>query len=188
MPADKIYTKLGTIFTKMGTGKLALFAGSSTFFFGFGAGALYNYYLILTNSPLFRNLRTSLTFQSAIYGDGIILPFVNITAALFLKRNSKYITPVIFKLALISGAVVTAYFHISQAVGGLVNWAMPAPWQWNFLGLWHALYMFSVASFLSFFYFTAVKITRIQKKIPFQALFITAALVLFFILLDFDYR
>lgn len=173
--------------TRIDSTSIITAVGVATFFFGFGAGALFNFYLIMINSPVVLTLRTSLTFKSAIFGDGILLPAVNMTAAYFLIKNSKYLTKTLLTYSLISGFAVTAYFHITQAVRGLVNWAMPTPWHWNLLGLWHALYMYSVASFLSYFYFAAIKIAFKEKKIPFQATIITIGLVIFFILLDLDY-
>ncbi len=167
---------------------LIISVGAATFFFGFGAGALYNYYLILTDSPIVATLRTSLTFKSAIFGDGIILPVVNMTAAYFLINHKKYLTKTILGYALISGGFVTAYFNITQAVKGLVNWAMPTPWHWNLLGLWHAIYMYCVASFLVYFYFTSIKVVVKEKRFPLQLFFVTIGMVVFFILLDLDYR
>jgi len=55
-------------------------------------------------------------------------------------------------VALVLGVAITAYFHIVQAVRGIVNWAMPEPWRWNYLGAWHAAYMFAVCTLLSLFY------------------------------------
>ncbi|MBI2595743.1 hypothetical protein HYW46_03350 [Candidatus Daviesbacteria bacterium] len=174
--------------TGLDSTSIIIAVGAATFFFGFGAGALYNYYLILTNSPIVSTLRTSLTFKSAIFGDGIILPIINMTAAYFLIKNRKYRTKTILVYSFISGFVVLAYFHITQAVKGLVNWAMPSPWHWNLLGLWHAIYMYSVASFISYFYFTSIKSAIKEKKIPLQLILVTIGMITFFILLDLDYR
>lgn len=161
--------------------------GLATFFFGFGAGALYNLYLIYTNSPVVSTLRTSLTFKSSIFGDGILLPLINMLAVAFLLGHKSYLTKVVKRLALLGGVVITAYFHITQAAKGLVNWAMPTPWHWNFLGLWHAIYMFSVSSFLAFFYIIAVRVAGKEKRVPIQLVVVTVGLLIFFILLDLDY-
>lgn len=167
---------------------IAAACGAATFFFGFGAGALFNLYLIYINSPTISGLRTSLTFKSAIYGDGIVLPVINAIATLFLLRNIRYITRKTLALALLWGVLITAYFHIRQALGGLVNWAMPSPWHWNLLGLYHGVYMYSVASFLTLFYFTTFKVINKEKRVPVQFTIITLGMIIFFALLEYDYR
>lgn len=161
--------------------------GGATFFFGFAAGAVYNLYLIWTNSPIAFTLRTSLTYKSAIFGDGIVLPIINMIAAAFLLRYAGLAGKRTRNMALTLGIFVTAYFHIAQAVTGLVNWAMPSPWHWNALGAWHAAYMFSVASFLSCFYLVLFKVVKRHKRIPTEAALVTFGLVIFFILLRLDY-
>ena len=110
--------------------------GFATFFFGFGAGAILNLYLLAINSPLVIQFRSSLMFVSSILGDGIILPICNMLIASSLIKNKEYISRLKIGLSLFCGLLVTLYFHITQALQGLVNWTMPAPWQWNFLGIW----------------------------------------------------
>ena len=85
------------------------------------------------------------------------------------------------------GILVTLYFHVTQAVGGLVNWAMPKPWQWNFLGAWHALYMLIVASLLCLFYIVFAFSIKKHKKLSIEAVLVTLGIILFFILLRLDY-
>lgn len=172
---------------KADTNTITVSIGAATFFFGFGAGALFNLYLIFIGSPVVSTLRTSLTYKSAIFGDGIVLPIVNMTAVLFLIQQSVYLGKPTFILAVIGGTLVTAYFHINQAVRGLVNWAMPAPWQWNGLGLWHAIYMFAVATFLCLFYIVFLKYLHHKKKIPYHFWIVTVGIILFFFLLRLDY-
>ena len=161
--------------------------GFATFFFGFGAAAIFNYYLIFTHSIFIAHLRGSLNYKSAIFGDGIVLPLVNMLVASFILKYSKYVTTTNVKLALVSGAIITGYFHITQAMQGLVNWAMPTPWHWNLLGLWHAIYMYSVTSFLSLFYILLIYLVAKQKIMPKRAVVISAGIVLFFMLLKLDY-
>src|SRR3989344_9663148 len=120
--------------------KFIILTGLSTFFFGFGAGAILNVYLILVNSSLVQELRGSLTFISSIFGDGIILPIINMIAMSVILNNKKYVNKFSIVFGLICGLLITIWFHTVQGLQGLVNWSMPTPWHWNFLGFWHAVY------------------------------------------------
>lgn len=166
---------------------VVLGVGFATFFFGFFAGALLNIYLIFINSPFIVQFRSTLTYKSAIIGDGILLPAINMLIMVFLLRNTKYIKKRLIQIALFSGVCITAYFHITQAMGGIVNWTMPKPWHWNALGLWHAVYMYSVTSFLSLFYFVLFKAIKNQKYVPKEAVLVTIGLAIFLVLLRLDY-
>ncbi len=69
--------------------KIILGTGLATFFFGFGAGALYNLYLIQVNDPLVTQFRASLSYKSAIFGDGILLPIINMVMVSFLLKHQQ---------------------------------------------------------------------------------------------------
>lgn len=162
--------------------------GGATFFFGFGAAAAFNYYLIISHNPFIEHLRSSLNYTSSIFGDGILLPIVNMLVAAFLLKNASYVSKKLVQVALLSGIIITAYFHLTQAMQGLVNWAMPTPWHWNILGLWHAIYMLSVTSFLSLFYLLVIKIAFAEKRVSKHALVVSLGIILFFFLLKMDYQ
>jgi hypothetical protein len=160
----------------------------ATFFFGFGAGALVNVYLSAVKSPLVAELRASLSYVSSIVGDGLLLPVVNMLVVSALLTHSDLLTTGVWAVAIVFGVAVTAYFHIVQAVRGLVNWTMPEPWRWNVLGIWHAAYMFAVATLLSLFYVTAiVGLVRGDGLPLWQIGVVTAGIVAFFVLLRMDY-
>ena len=161
--------------------------GFATFFFGFAAGALLNIYLLWVHSPLVLQLRASLSYKSAIFGDGIILPIINMIAMSFLLKERNLVKKKTIQLALFLGACITLYFHIAQAMGGIINWSMPTPWHWNFLGDWHAVYMFSVASLLSLFYLVLIKKFRKEKHIGKEFFIVSFGLIIFFVLLRLDY-
>lgn len=161
--------------------------GAATVFFGFLAGAIVNYYLLSINSPLVTTFRASLTYISAIIGDGIILPIVNMIIASFLLVNKKQVTKNIFHMALVFGLGITLYFHITQAMTGLVNWTMPTPWHWNILGVWHAGYMFSVSSLISCFYLVVIKMTKQKMSVVKEVILVTVGIALFLVLLRLDY-
>ena len=164
-----------------------IFTGIVTFFFGFGAGAAVNWYLNKVGSPLVAELRGSLTYISSIVGDGILLPIVNMVIVAFLLRERALISDAVWGVSLFLGLCVTAYFHIVQAVRGLVNWTMPSPWHWNVLGVWHAAYMFSVATLISMF-FIVVVLAAFAGQAPWVTLgVVSAGIVAFFVLLRLDY-
>jgi hypothetical protein len=161
--------------------------GFGTFFFGFFAGAAFSFYLNAIHSAMFGTLRTSLQFKSAIFGDGIILPIANMFAASFLINQKKMLNAKLIKSSILLGLAITVYFHLNQALNNLINWAMPMPWHWNFLGLWHAVYMFSVSTFLSMFYLTVFRFSKTRKRVPREFWIVTVSLVLFSLLLHLDY-
>lgn len=161
--------------------------GIFTFFFGFASGAILNLYLILVGSPLVQDFRSALSYKSAIFGDGILLPIVNMIAASFILKHQELLERKMIQQALVLGALVTTWFHVNQAAQKLVNWAMPEPWHWNILGIWHAVYMFSVASFLSLFYLVVLKKFIGQREMIRESLLVTFGLFIFFILLRLDY-
>lgn len=161
--------------------------GLATFVFGFFAGAVLNYYLILINSPLVANFRASLDYQSSIFGDGIILPVINMFGAYFVLRNKEFLRRRVLRNALFFGLLITIYFHINQAMRGLVNWAMPEPWKWTELGAFHAGYMLLATSFISLFYLVLIKYVKRNKTLPREALIVTLGIIIFLILLRLDY-
>jgi hypothetical protein len=167
--------------------RIIMGVGAATFFFGFGAGAILNLYLLAIQSPLVLQFRSSLMFTSSILGDGIILPIVNMLAVSFLFKNQTLMGRLTVFLGIAFGFLVTSYFHIVQAVQGLTNWSMPKPWQWNFLGIWHALYMLTAASLIFLFCIVLILNFKKQKKLHREAVLVTVGIVLFLILLHLDY-
>ncbi len=167
--------------------KIVPLVGFATFFFGFGAAALLNIYLFAIKSPLVLNFRSSLNFISSIVGDGLILPIVNMLIAAFIMKNLSLVNKINVILGFVFGLLITLYFYITQAVQGLVNWSMPTPWHWNFLGVWHFFYMLAVSSLISFYVLLLVKKIKKGKAFPVNALFVIGGVVLFLILLKLDY-
>ena len=161
--------------------------GVATFFFGFGAGALLNLYLTRINSPLVAELRGSLNYISSIVGDGVLLPVVNMVAVAFLLHEAARITATVWVASILLGLCVTTYFHLVQAIRGLVNWAMPEPWRWNALGAFHAAYMLAVATLISMFYVVTV-LAAVGGGAPWMsAVVVSAGMAAFFVLLRLDY-
>lgn len=159
----------------------------ATFFFGFGAGAILNLYLIFIHSPLIEKLRGSLNYTSSIFGDGILLPIVNMVMVSFLYDKKEFITKKTLGVGLFGGLLITAYFHISQALQGLVNWAMPTPWHWNFLGLWHGIYMLSVTSLITLFFTVSFLLAKRERNVAKEFFIVALGLIIFLFLLRIDY-
>jgi hypothetical protein len=124
----------------------------ATVFFGFLVQALGNVYLNWRGDPLVHEYRSTLSYTSAVVGDGILIPLVNvfITGQLALWRRR----PAISELALsvLGAGLVTGSVHVYQAVNDLRNWAMPAPWEWTPIGYYHAAFMWTEISFVLFFW------------------------------------
>src|SRR6187401_3042583 len=97
---------------------IVLTVGIATFGCGFLAGALLNVYLWLVPAGLAQQFRTTLTYPSAILGDGLVLPIVNMTAATFLLRERARLTRRTIALAVLLGVLVTVAFHVDQALNG----------------------------------------------------------------------
>jgi hypothetical protein len=128
-----------------------------------------------------------LNYQSSVFGDGIIVPIVNMFAAYFILENKEFLRRKTLRNAILLGFLITIYFHLNQAIRGLVNWAMPAPWKWNELGAFHAGYMLLATSFISLFYLVLIKYVRRNRTLPREALIVTMGIIIFLILLRLDY-
>jgi hypothetical protein len=162
--------------------------GLATFVFGFGAGAALNLYLISVKSPLIAEHRGSLNYVSSIVGDGVLLPLMNMVIVSFLIAHRVRIDSTTLTIAVSLGVAVTVYFHVVQAVRGLVNWTMPRPWRWNALGAFHAAYMLAAASLLALFYsVVGAGALAHDGGIGPSATFVTAGVVCFCALLRLDY-
>lgn len=166
--------------------RVVILIGAQTFIFGFALWVLLNFWLIYKNSPLIQ-LRSTLAFKSAIIGDGVILPITNMIIVAFLLNYGAYITGRILRSALYTSFFFTALFHFIQAKYGFVNWAMPQPWHWNGIGLAHALYMFLVIFLTSLFYLTSAKVKSKTGNVPREGKFVSGGIIIFLILLAWDY-
>jgi len=166
---------------------VVLTVGVATFACGFLAGALLNVVLWLVQAPLAQQFRTTLTYPSAIVGDGLVLPLVNMAATSWLLRERAGWTPRLGCGALLLGLGVTLAFHIEQGMNGIVNWSMPTPWHWNGLGVYHAAYMLTVATLLGAFLLSMVGATRRTGRLPGAAVWVALGVLVFFGLLRMDY-
>ena len=125
---------------------------AATVFFGFLVQALGNVYLRWRADPIVTEYRATLSYTSAVIGDGILIPLVNVfmTSQLALWRrrpNLREVAGPIF-----GGAFITAAVQVYQATQDLRNWTMTKPWEWTPLGYYHALFMCAEISFVLFFW------------------------------------
>lgn len=166
---------------------LVLLAGLATLFFGLLASALLNLYLVAANDPVVHELRTVLSYRSALLGDGLVLPIVNMAATSYLVKQRRRIGKRMALAALTLGAALTAYVHVVQAANELVNWSMPTPWHWNGVGALHAVYMFAVVSWLWLFLLVVIRVLDRPTAIPREARVVLAGVLVFLFLLRLDY-
>jgi hypothetical protein len=125
---------------------------SATLFFGFMVQAAGNVYLNWRDDPLVSEYRATLTYTSAVIGDGLLIPLANvfITSQLVAWRRKPRITEVVG--AILGAGVITVGVHLYQAVNALLNWTMTRPFEWTPLGYYHAFYMWTEMSFVLFFW------------------------------------
>lgn len=161
----------------------------ATFFFAFLVNAVGSAVLEWRRDPLVTQYKDTLEFTSAVIGDGILIPFVNVAVVSQLYqwrravRQREIVAPLVF------GALLTLSAHVYQATNGLVNWTMPHPFAWTVLGYTHALYMWAQLSFLAFFWSQAALIARLDPRAALhpRLLFVLLCMAVFLRLLLADY-
>lgn len=119
---------------------------------GFAVQAVGNAYLNWRGDPLVAEYRSTLSYTSAVVGDGILIPLVNVfmTSQLAIWRRRPALSEV--ALSVLGGAFVTGAVHVYQAVNDLRNWTMTAPFEWTSMGWYHATFMWAEISFVLFFW------------------------------------
>jgi hypothetical protein len=124
----------------------------TTWVFGFLIQAAGSAWLRWQDDPIASHYRTSLSYTSALIGDGILLPLVNvlIVSQLMVWRRRPRGREVAG--ALLIGALVTSLVHLYQAANALLNWTMTQPYRWSGLGYEHAAFMWAEVSFVLFFW------------------------------------
>src|SRR6267142_6938016 len=84
----------------------------ATAFLGFFVQALGNVYLRWRADPLVTEYRATLSYTSAVIGDGVLIPLVNVfmTSQLALWRRR----PIVREIAgaILGGALITAFVHL----------------------------------------------------------------------------
>lgn len=162
-----------------------------TLFFGFVTQAAGSLYLRLSGDPVYDMYRTTLTYTSALVGDAILLPLVNvfITAQLWEWRRRPHLSEVV--LSLLGGAALTIGVHLYQAANAILNWTMTKPYEWTPFGYVHAGFMFAELSLVLFFWGQVGLVARDQPRAIFSrriAMVVLCSLVFMRLLLgDYGY-
>ena len=161
----------------------------TTVLLGFLVQAAGNVYLRWTADPLVTHYRATLSYTSAIVGDGLLIPMVNVfmTSQLALWRRRPGLSEV--ALSVLGGGLVTAFVHLYQAVNDLRNWTMTSPFQWTPLGYYHAAFMWTEISFVLFFWGQVGLVARDSPRAIFSQRILMVCLcgLLFLRLLFADY-
>src|SRR4051812_20819142 len=161
-----------------------------TFAAALGGSGGTNVWMLLTDHHLIKKHRPTLTFRSAIFGDGLILPLVNVVMMKSFRRWRPRLSARTALLPIAGGSAVSLMFHVGQGRGGLVNWTMPRPWHWNLLGYYHFIFMSTQFSYLLLYLqnlagsIAKQELTDAQKK---ELALIAANMAAFGILLYTDY-
>lgn len=143
---------------------LLLVVGLVTFLLGFLVNAIGSAVLEWRNDPLVTGYRDTLDFTSAIVGDGFLLPLTNVMIVSQLvewrraPRWREIAGPLMF------GVAATLAIHAYQAANAMVNWTMPLPYRWTYLGYTHALFMWAEFSLVAFFWSQAGIIARLARR------------------------
>src|SRR5438477_7441959 len=139
-----------------------------TLFFGFVVQAAGSFYLRWMADPIALQYRTTLSYTSALVGDALLLPLVNvfITTQLGEWRRRPRASEIL--LSLVAGASITIVVHVYQAANALLNWTMMAPYSWTPLGYVHAGFMFAEISLVLFFWGQVGLVTRDQPRAIFS--------------------
>jgi hypothetical protein len=124
----------------------------TTWVFGFLIQAAGSAWLRWQDDPIASHYRTSLSYTSALIGDGVLLPLVNVLIVGQLMAWRRRPRGREIAGALLVGALVTSIVHLYQAANALLNWTMTQPYRWSGLGYEHAAFMWAEVSFVLFFW------------------------------------
>jgi hypothetical protein len=169
---------------------LAALTAAITFAGALGVSGGTNVVMLAMKHPLIKKHRPTLTFRSAIIGDGVILPIVNVLMMRSFVRWNPRLGGTSSAVAIPGGSGISLAFHLAQGSQGMVNWTMTRPWKWNLLGYYHFVYMATQFSYMALYVTEFVKrlrggeIDASQKR---DAALIAANMALFGVLLATDY-
>jgi hypothetical protein len=162
----------------------------ATFAAALGVSGGTNVWMLITGHPLIKEHRPTLTFRSAIFGDGLLLPVIN---TIMMKSLARWRPGLSARTALgpmLGGSAISLLFHVAQGRNGLVNWTMTKPWKWNLLGYYHFVYMSTQFSYMLLFFTQLIGHWRkggVDDEQKRDIALIAACLGLFGLLLYTDY-
>ncbi|GAC1436480.1 MAG: hypothetical protein NVSMB65_10530 [Chloroflexota bacterium] len=125
--------------------------GLVTLVVAFGIQAAVDYWLLQRHTALVLHYRGTLEYRSAVIGDGMLMPLINMLIASALLDWRKSIRLRSFLPAMGLSACVTGTVHWYQASRGLINWTMPRPYAWTAMGYYHAAFMFAELTLIAYF-------------------------------------
>ena len=136
----------------------------ATLLFGFVTQAAGSAYLNWRADPIVLHYRTTLSYTSALVGDAILLPIVNVfmTSQLAEWRRRTSVAEIV--PAVLMACVMTVGVHLYQAANALLNWTMQAPYAWTPLGYAHGLFMFGELSLVVFFWGQVALVTSERRR------------------------
>ncbi|HEY8823822.1 MAG TPA: hypothetical protein VIP07_02950 [Candidatus Limnocylindria bacterium] len=134
-----------------------------TCFFGFLVQAAGSAWYLWHGDPTASTYRTTLSYTSALIGDAILIPLVNvfIVGQLLAWRRQPRIAEVAGPLLV--SALITIFLHLYQAANALLNWTMMQPYRWTGIGYEHALFMWAEISLVLFFW---AQVAIVAKENP----------------------
>ena len=161
----------------------------ATLFFGFIVQAAGSAYLRWTADPIILHYRTTLSYTSALVGDAILLPILNVFITQQLVAWRRLASVGEFFGAMLLAAVLTVGVHLFQAANALLNWTMLEPYSWTPLGYVHAGFMFAELSFVLFFWGQVARIAQERPRaiLSHRILIVVLCMLVFMRLLLGDY-
>jgi hypothetical protein len=156
----------------------AIFAATSVAAFGINAAT--HLLTLWTGTAIPRTCKATLHYRSAIIGDSVLIPLVNVLLDQQLQEWKRYsqasaleegsvarlyptwLTSALQPACLAAALTSTASLHAFQAMAKFTNWTMPEPWKWTPLGYYHAAFMAAQMSYLA--YACAVTATEVRQR------------------------
>lgn len=150
-----------------------------TLFFSLGVQTLFFIWFKLVDH---KNLEHQHVFDymSGIIGDGILVPLLSVFAMKTILELRIHFDLKLVILAFLAGVITTFIFHLGQSFFNLTNWTMTKKGNWNWLGLYHAIFMFFESSFLLYALFMFFKYTSRYSDIFYSPLAIGLGILLLF--------
>ncbi|HEY1420947.1 MAG TPA: hypothetical protein VGG90_09600 [Candidatus Dormibacteraeota bacterium] len=100
--------------------------------------------------------RTVFQYYSGVFGDGLLLPAVNVMGFAIMRQLAPGIPwkrlPVYALLAIATATAV----YTTQANLNLVNWSMPIPFRWSDIGQFHFFVLSAELTYLYLVFATAI--------------------------------
>jgi hypothetical protein len=134
-----------------------------TCFFGFLVQAAGSAWLRFNDDPIASTYRTTLSYTSALIGDAILIPLVNVFIVGQLLVWRRRPRPAEIAGAFLGSGLITGYVHLYQAANAILNWTMMQPYRWTGIGYEHAAFMWAEIGLVLFFW---GQVALVAKETP----------------------